>query len=226
MDHADDSLPVLSAKDLNKFEVMNITPESNQASVSNKCDSCGYSFTLESAKPKPWKCDTCSGFWPVPRCGGGWIFNGIEYTIKNTCSIDAFLAILISQNKKNPTQYLKIGTGTKYEKCLRAVLLSLDVDFAKEQLVEYCYGHRLKETTYNLFGAETENLSELTNSASLLILKTQCITCQEIKYVERCKFESSVSSAAPWLDFITHVVYGSSFGKCKVKANGDIAGEM
>ncbi|GMS90705.1 hypothetical protein PENTCL1PPCAC_12880, partial [Pristionchus entomophagus] len=165
------TLPVLSPKDM-ESENMNITPtspESSQATVANKCDTCGYSFDLESARPKPWKCVTCAGFWPVPRCGGGWIVDGVEYTVKNTCSLDAFLAILLSQNKKNPAQYKNIGRDTKFEKYLRALLLSPDVDAAKEDLIECCYNHRLTETTYNLYGAELENLSALTNSASLLI---------------------------------------------------------
>lgn len=66
-----------------------------------KCEQCGWKFrdceigiTPAARTPKKWECTNCTTFWRVPTWGGD--------KITNTCPLDSFLAILISQNRHDP----------------------------------------------------------------------------------------------------------------------------
>lgn len=76
-----------------------------------KCERCGWKFEECELGPLPksskskWACTSCTSFWRVPKWGGIELNSNGDHNIYNTCSLDSFLAVLISQHRIDPSLF-------------------------------------------------------------------------------------------------------------------------
>ncbi|GMS99189.1 hypothetical protein PENTCL1PPCAC_21364, partial [Pristionchus entomophagus] len=159
------------------------------------CAECGWKFDARSSRDQPNKCDLCTNWsWRFPKNGGSSVFNGVQYTIVNTCSLDSILSIFIGYYGMH-WQFLskKIGTSTWYEWSLRNLLDSgMYVDATKAELIARCYGHlmNIENRTYNLLSSDYETLKELAKSACLINFEIRCKTCNITQSFPKHLFEA------------------------------------
>ncbi|GMT27086.1 hypothetical protein PFISCL1PPCAC_18383, partial [Pristionchus fissidentatus] len=137
-------------------------------------------------RKEKWKCDSCYPWWPVPKWGGRVAVGRVSYKVVNTCPLDSILAIVISYYKSNPSLLSRIGSVSPFEKSLRGLLQSENVNEEKEKMI---YNHhdqfrfdkgsmngkiKQKENNYNLMSSVSIILEELSQSASKLKISYDC----------------------------------------------------
>ncbi|GMT22460.1 hypothetical protein PFISCL1PPCAC_13757, partial [Pristionchus fissidentatus] len=131
-------------------------------------------------------CEDCTLCWSVPKWGGTVKIGRVTYKVVNTCPLDSFLAIVISYYQSDPSLLRRIGRVSSYENSLRSLLLSENVNEAKEKMIvahydEYRFDKgsiknkkKQMENHFDLMSSISNILKDLYASGSKVNVKYDC----------------------------------------------------